>query len=143
MTGYRRGDKVRCGKDRTGYKLFARSAIQCARKGYGWQQILRTYYGPRLTLVGGGGGSMSAQSSYVFASDSARAANSIRSAETGLTTRSARTPIRHEQPMTGGPADASRLPGIALSQVTSSSFAAGGRAGGVGAALTSGEQLIP
>jgi len=53
MTGYRRGDKVRCGRDATGYKLFARSATQCAYKGHGWQQILRAYYGPGLELVGG------------------------------------------------------------------------------------------
>ena len=57
MTGYRRGDKVRCGRDVTGYKLYARSATECARKGHGWQQILRTYYGPGLELVGGRGGS--------------------------------------------------------------------------------------
>lgn len=55
MTGYRRGDKVRCGRDATGYKLFARSAIQCAYNGHGWQQILRTYYGPGLDFVGSGG----------------------------------------------------------------------------------------
>lgn len=54
MTGYRRGDKVRCGRDATGYKLFALSATQCAYKGDGWQQILRTYYGPGLDFVGSG-----------------------------------------------------------------------------------------
>ncbi|MEX2547020.1 MAG: SpoIID/LytB domain-containing protein, partial [Chloroflexota bacterium] len=48
MTGYRRGDKVRCGRDATGYKLFARSAVQCARRGLGWREILRKYYGPSL-----------------------------------------------------------------------------------------------
>jgi len=52
MTGYRRGDKVRCGRDATGYKLFARSATQCAYNGHGWQQLLRTYYGPGLEFVG-------------------------------------------------------------------------------------------
>ena len=59
MTGYRRGFKVRCGRDATGYKLFARSATQCARKGDGWQQILRTYYGPGLEFVASRGGSES------------------------------------------------------------------------------------
>jgi hypothetical protein len=54
MTGYRRGAKVRCGRDATGYKLFAMSGVDCARKGYGWRQILRTYYGPGLSLVGDG-----------------------------------------------------------------------------------------
>ena len=54
MTGYRRGEKVRCGRDSTGYKLFAMSGVDCARKGLGWRQILRTYYGPGLSLVGDG-----------------------------------------------------------------------------------------
>jgi hypothetical protein len=71
MTGYRRGDKVRCGRDVTGYKLYARSATECARKGHGWQQILRTYYGPGLELVGGRGGSgSSAQATDSQAPDS-------------------------------------------------------------------------
>jgi hypothetical protein len=55
MTGYRRGDKVRCGRDATGWKLFARSATQCAYHGAGWREILRTYYGPSLSFVGDGG----------------------------------------------------------------------------------------
>lgn len=55
MTGYRRGDRVGCGRDATGYKLFARSATFCAQKGWGWQQIVREYYGPRLSIVGSGG----------------------------------------------------------------------------------------
>jgi Stage II sporulation protein len=56
MTGYRRGDKVRCGRDATGWKLFARSATQCAYHGAGWREILRTYYGPSLVFAGDGGG---------------------------------------------------------------------------------------
>jgi hypothetical protein len=63
MTGYRRGEKVRCGRDATGWKLYARSATQCARNGKGWREILRIYYGPGLTLVGGGSSSASAASS--------------------------------------------------------------------------------
>jgi hypothetical protein len=55
MTGYRRGDKVRCGRDATGWKLYARSATQCAYHGAGWREILRTYYGPSLSFVGDGG----------------------------------------------------------------------------------------
>jgi hypothetical protein len=54
MTGYRRGEKVRCGRDATGYKLFAMSATNCARKGYSWRQILRVYYGSGANLVGDG-----------------------------------------------------------------------------------------
>ncbi len=50
MTGYRRGDKRRCGRDATGYKLFARSATRCARGGHDWLSILQIYYGPRLQI---------------------------------------------------------------------------------------------
>jgi hypothetical protein len=78
MTGYRSGAKVRCGKDRTGYKLYAKSAIQCARRGYGYQQILRTYYGPRLDMVGAGGGRSSARVTNVYAPDTTRAADATR-----------------------------------------------------------------
>jgi hypothetical protein len=55
MTGYRRGSGVRCGRDHTGYKLYARSATNCARRGYSYLQILRRYYGPSLDIVNGGG----------------------------------------------------------------------------------------
>ena len=54
MTGYRRGNKNNCGADATGWKLFARSATRCAYRGYNWRAILKTYYGPGLTLVGDG-----------------------------------------------------------------------------------------
>lgn len=50
MTGYRRGLKRRCGRDATGYKLFARSATKCARGGHDWLSILQIYYGPRLQI---------------------------------------------------------------------------------------------
>jgi peptidoglycan hydrolase-like amidase len=52
MTGYRRGDKHRCGRDRTGWKLFARSATRCANAGKRYQKILRIYYGPNLQVKG-------------------------------------------------------------------------------------------
>ena len=51
MTGYRTGSKHRCGADRTGWKLYARSAVRCANKGMNFLQILRTYYGP-VSVVG-------------------------------------------------------------------------------------------
>ncbi len=54
MTGYRRGAGVRCGRDHTGYKLYARSASNCARRGLSYVQILRRYYGPNLQVVNGG-----------------------------------------------------------------------------------------
>ena len=55
MTGYRRGFDVRCGRDHTGYKLFALSASNCARRGHSYLQILRRYYGPGLEVKNGGG----------------------------------------------------------------------------------------
>jgi len=51
MTGYRRGAKNKCGRDSTGWKLFARSATRCAYKGYDFRRILRTYYSPGLRLA--------------------------------------------------------------------------------------------
>jgi len=63
MTGYRRGNKANCGRDATGWKLFARSATRCANSGKGYLEILRIYYGPGLNIVGGGGGGSSAISS--------------------------------------------------------------------------------
>ena len=62
MTGYRRGNKVSCGRDKTkaGYKLYARSATQCARRGDNYLEILRRYYSPNLDIVNGRGGSSSA-----------------------------------------------------------------------------------
>ena len=50
MTGYRRGDKGRCGRDANGWKLFARTATRCAYSGKDFMQILRIYYGPDLTI---------------------------------------------------------------------------------------------
>lgn len=66
MTGYRRGDKGRCGRDANGWKLFARTATSCAYKGKDFLEILRIYYGPELTIRRDGerlseGGSSSAQ----------------------------------------------------------------------------------
>lgn len=55
MTAYRRGAKVRCGRDSNGNRLYAISAKHCAeRHGYGWRQILREYYG-NISFVEGGG----------------------------------------------------------------------------------------
>jgi hypothetical protein len=50
MTGYRRGDNVRCGRDANGYKLFARSGTKCANAGKSWRDILFIYYQPRLDI---------------------------------------------------------------------------------------------
>lgn len=50
MTGYRTGSKVRCGADADGTRLYARSVIDCARRGLSRQQIQFKYYGRSLTL---------------------------------------------------------------------------------------------
>ena len=57
MTGYRTGNKGRCGHDRTGWKLYARSAVRCARqRGMNYLQILRMYYSPVAVVNGGSSG---------------------------------------------------------------------------------------
>jgi hypothetical protein len=63
MTGYRRGQKGRCGRDATGWKLFARTATRCAYSGKDFMQILRIYYGPDLTIRRGDNATSSAQTS--------------------------------------------------------------------------------
>ncbi len=50
MTGYRAGQKGRCGSDANGWKLFARTAVRCANSGKDYMEILRIYYGPDLTI---------------------------------------------------------------------------------------------
>jgi hypothetical protein len=55
MTGYRTGNRVRCGRDANGWLLKARSAIDCARRGLSGKQIIAKYYGPRLSLVSSDG----------------------------------------------------------------------------------------
>lgn len=50
LTGYRRGNKHRCGRDATGWKLYARSATRCAYSGKSYLEILRIYYGPNLAI---------------------------------------------------------------------------------------------
>ena len=50
MTGYRRGNRHRCGRDATGWKLFALSAVRCANSGRDFLDILRIYYGPALQI---------------------------------------------------------------------------------------------
>jgi hypothetical protein len=56
MTGYRTGFGANCGRDATGWKLYARSASKCAKRGMGFAEILRTYYGPDVSIVNGGTG---------------------------------------------------------------------------------------
>jgi hypothetical protein len=61
MTGYRRGNKGRCGRDANGWKLFARTATRCAYNGKDFLQILRIYYGPELEIRSGSRSTSSAQ----------------------------------------------------------------------------------
>ena len=130
MTGYRRGEKVRCGKDRTGYKLYARSAIQCARKGYGYQQILRTYYGPRLNLVGGGGQS-SSRVTNVYAPDTTRAADATRSRRDATRATDATRVVKTSSARKARDRDR----GARVRQAVESSGLGGALVGGIGAIL--------
>ena len=77
MTGYRTGGPTACGRDATGWKLFARSAVHCAERGMSYLQILRTYYGPGLNVVSTG----SDQSSLMNTPDSTQASDTTRSAD--------------------------------------------------------------
>jgi hypothetical protein len=47
MTGYRRGSSNPCAAD-AGYRLYAKSARQCARAGWSAERILEVYYTARL-----------------------------------------------------------------------------------------------
>jgi hypothetical protein len=50
LTGYRTGQSRRCGADTDGYRLYARSVTDCARRGLSRQEIQFKYYGRSLTL---------------------------------------------------------------------------------------------
>jgi peptidoglycan hydrolase-like amidase len=47
MTGYRTGQNVACASD-AGYRLYAKSAAKCARKGWSASRILSKYYTARV-----------------------------------------------------------------------------------------------
>lgn len=49
-TGYRTGTSNRCGRDANGRLLYAKSVIDCARRGLSRQEIQFRYYGKSLTL---------------------------------------------------------------------------------------------
>jgi hypothetical protein len=51
LTGYRYGDDVACATDADGWKLYERSMIDCAKKGWDRQKIQSRYYQPRVTFV--------------------------------------------------------------------------------------------
>jgi hypothetical protein len=51
LTGYRTGTNVACGSDADQYHLYEHSVYDCAKQKYTWEQILRTYWNPRLEIV--------------------------------------------------------------------------------------------
>lgn len=52
LTGYRQGSATKCAQDHDEWKLYARSAEDCAdRLGYDSIEILHAYYRPKLTEV--------------------------------------------------------------------------------------------
>ncbi|HUG49268.1 MAG TPA: SpoIID/LytB domain-containing protein [Candidatus Limnocylindria bacterium] len=56
LTQYNSGSARNCGADANGRIMKQRSARNCANRGYSARQILRTYYGPNVSLSGGSGG---------------------------------------------------------------------------------------
>ena len=50
-TGYWAGPDAQCGTVVSGYRLFQKSASRCARDGMTAEQILRVFYGPRVSIV--------------------------------------------------------------------------------------------
>ena len=50
LTGYRAGSSSQCASDVDGWKLFAKSVIDCAEKGWSREQIQTTYYAPNVTF---------------------------------------------------------------------------------------------
>lgn len=56
LTGYRAGEEPRCGADANGWKIYAKSAVDCANKGMDRQQIQELYLEPNLRFVWTEGG---------------------------------------------------------------------------------------
>ncbi len=57
LTGYRAGVEPQCGADADGWKIYAKSAIDCAEQGMDRQEIQELYLKPRLEFVWRDGGS--------------------------------------------------------------------------------------
>ena len=151
MTGYRRGDKVACGRDATGYKLFARSAVMCARSGLGFRDILRKYYNPGLTLVGSGGDSaprVAVPAPAPAAAAVTQAVSSARSTPRNASEAAAQTrqtPQRQPDPQPSARPAPPPIPDpapIPPEAVVDSGFG-GGAPGGVAAAILERELMIP
>jgi len=54
LTGYRAGTSKHCGADRDGWRLYERSAANCAKLGWSRQRIQAYYYAPRINFVWNG-----------------------------------------------------------------------------------------
>jgi hypothetical protein len=54
LTAYRAGTTSRCGADANGWRLYARSAVACAKLGWSGQHILAYYYAPRIRMAWNG-----------------------------------------------------------------------------------------
>lgn len=57
LTGYRAGVESECGADANGWKIYAKSAVDCAEKGMDRQAIQELYLMPKLRFVWRDGGS--------------------------------------------------------------------------------------
>ncbi|MBA3435050.1 MAG: fibronectin type III domain-containing protein [Chloroflexi bacterium] len=56
LTGYRAGVEPQCGADADGWKIYAKSAIDCAENGMDRQEIQELYLKPRIKFVWTDGG---------------------------------------------------------------------------------------
>lgn len=56
LTGYRAGVEAECGADANGWKIYAKSAVDCAEKGMDRQAIQELYLKPRIEFLWSGGG---------------------------------------------------------------------------------------
>jgi len=62
LTGYRAGTSSVCASDVTGFKLFAKSVIDCANKGWSREKIQTVYYAPDITFHWEGSGDVAVAS---------------------------------------------------------------------------------
>jgi hypothetical protein len=62
LTGYRAGTASVCASDANGWKLFAKSVMDCADRGWSRERIQTTYYAPDVTFHWGESGHAAASS---------------------------------------------------------------------------------
>lgn len=51
LTGYRAGVASKCAADADGWRIYAKSMVDCASKGWTRQQIQQRYYAPRISFI--------------------------------------------------------------------------------------------